>query len=492
MKNEILRKISVAMCRAASLEGPIPTTACSKPFCTMESAVVQIKPESVGYAEIEYFLAGAANIYDANECDEPFIAREAMPYRTRLLVRHPADMSEFSGRVYVDILNATMGYDIEDLWHRVYKWLTRNGHGYVGITSKPVCAMSLKEFDYERYKSLNWSNGEDVPRPVAARYGSVPGTEEGLAWDMLGQLASLIRSGKDDNCFDGVPVRRVYLTGQSQSAAYLNTFVHYFGAAASLDGPLFDGYMNIAGAQIKRRIRQDRNIKPLHFLTGDLRPIDTPFITIAAEGDARLFKEYFGADITTVKTYNSDVPGDKRRHYDIAGAPHTDTRCPMLSSRGELEKMGRPFDGDVWTFEGFNDFPAGAYIAGLLDMLNEWVCDGKAPPVIEPFTAGGGTFIRDEHGNIRGGLRSPFLDVPIATYVASSPDYSGGVVGKTLFFTREKARALYGNTHEYIKKFSAYAERQAEEGWISRFDAEEMKEWAAAAGVRVFGERSGL
>jgi hypothetical protein len=282
------------------------------------------------------------------------------------------------------------------------------------------------------------------------------------------------------------------LTGQSQSAAYLNTFVHYFGAAASLDGPLFDGYMNIAGAQIKRRIRQDRNIKPLHFITGSLRPIDAPFITIAAEGDARLFKEYFGADITTVKTYNSDVPGDKRRHYDIAGAPHTDTRCPMLSSRGELEKMGRPFDGDVWTFEGFNDFPTGGYIAGLLDMLHEWVCDGKAPPVVEPFAAGGGTFIRDEHGNIRGGLRSPFLDVPIAAYVASSPDYSGGVVGKTLFFTREKARTLYGNAHEYIKKFSAYAKRQAEEGWISRFDAEEMKEWAAAAGVSVFGECSGL
>ena len=123
-------------------------------------------------------------------------------------------------------------------------------------------------------------------------------------------------------------------------------------------------------------------------------------------------------------------------------------------------------------------------------MLHEWVCDRTSPPAAEPFVTDGGAFARDEHGNIRGGLRSPFLDVPIAAYIGSSPDYPGGVVGKILFFTREKARALYGNAHEYVKKFSSYADRQAEEGWISSFDAEEMKEWAAAAGVRVFGENS--
>ena len=49
-------------------------------------------------------------------------------------------------------------YDIEDLWHRIYLWCMEKGHAYVGITSKPVNVLSLKNFDYDRYGDLNWSN----------------------------------------------------------------------------------------------------------------------------------------------------------------------------------------------------------------------------------------------------------------------------------------------------------------------------------------------
>lgn len=144
-----------------SIEGPIKVTEKSHPFCAMEYSRTPLKLEEYGYLEEEYFLTGHANIYDTDETDEVVVFKQNLPYKTRILVRRPQDCRKYSGRVYVDIMNATQGYDIEDLWHRNYLWCMENGHAYVGITSKPVNVLALKNFDYDRYRTLNcrWKNG---------------------------------------------------------------------------------------------------------------------------------------------------------------------------------------------------------------------------------------------------------------------------------------------------------------------------------------------
>ena len=155
------------------VEGPITVTENSHPFCAMEYSREPLDLKQFDYLEEEYFLTGIANVYDTDEQDFPIVAKKGLPYKNRILVRRPRLKGKFSGRVYVDIMNATQGYDIEDLWHRNYLWCMEHGHAYVGITSKPVNVLSLKNFDYERYGQLDWSNGEVTPSPVPSKTATI-------------------------------------------------------------------------------------------------------------------------------------------------------------------------------------------------------------------------------------------------------------------------------------------------------------------------------
>jgi hypothetical protein len=307
---------------------------------------------------------------------------------------------------------------------------------------------------------------------------------------MLGQLASLLRSKNANNGFRGYPVEYIYLTGQSQSGAYLNTYIHYFDSflADSRGKKFFDGYMNIVGAQIRRRICQDDPIEPLRFYNGAIRPTGTPFISITSEGDVSLFRDHFQADILKNQIINSDLADNKVRHYDIAGTPHTDICCPLLPSSEELKKM-RCFIPESADSEAvdLNDIPTEFYIVGLLEKLHLWAARGIVPPAVEPFkhTADGSELLRDEHGNVLGGLRSPFLDVPIASYTGNTPRDSEGISGTITYFSVKKMKRLYGSFDAYLEKFTRYAYGQIEEGWVTEKDGKKMIQWASGARRRL-------
>jgi hypothetical protein len=464
-----------------SVEGPVPVTEESHPFCAMRFARMPTDPSTYNFEELEYFLIGTVNIYGVDAEDRPVIKKTGVPYKNRILVRRPKDIAKFSGRVYVDIMNATQGYDIEDLWHRCWEWCVQNNHGYVGITSKPVNVASLKSFDYPRYWSLNWADGGNVPQPAVLRYATIPGTEEGMVWDMISQTGSLIRRGGKLNCFDGAHVDYVYLTGQSQSGAYLNTYIHYFDALLpdAQEKKIFDGYLNIVGAELRRSICQDVDIKPLTFFPGPQRPSRRPFISITSEGDVPLFQKFFNVLPLSGGIKNSDTSENKRRHYELAGAPHTDTNCPLLSSFEEVEKTGRkPPPRDILV--KMSDFPAEYYIAGLLEKLHIWAEKGIAPEISAAFErcGDGRELLRDEHGNVRGGLRSPFVDVPAASYTGCHPDDPEGISGKIEYFSRAKFKSLYGSFSAYLGYFSEYAKKQCAEGWITESSVQKMIDWA--------------
>jgi hypothetical protein len=62
---------------------------------------------------------------------------------------------------------------------------------------------SLKRFDAERYAPINWSNPmpeREQPKPTGARMlRFLPQFESGLFWDMLIDLADLLRSDCSEN-----------------------------------------------------------------------------------------------------------------------------------------------------------------------------------------------------------------------------------------------------------------------------------------------------
>ncbi len=466
-----------------SIEGPIKVTEKSHPFCAMEYSRTPLKLEEYGYLEEEYFLTGHANIYDTDETDEVVVFKQNLPYKTRILVRRPQDCRKYSGRVYVDIMNATQGYDIEDLWHRNYLWCMENGHAYVGITSKPVNVLALKNFDYDRYRTLNWSNGEMVPAPVVSKTATIPGTEEGLVWDMLGQLGNLLRE-KENNCLGGYPVKYIYLAGQSQSGAYLNTFVHYFDKYTQKENGqrIFDGYLNIVGALVQRSIRQEDTIGPLRLSVRNMRPCETPYICMSSEADLYLFNLFLEGNLFKVKIENSDTEKNKCRYYEIPGSPHTDIVCPVLTAVSEIEQMdGKLPNLDPKLLEHINDMHVEYYICGLLEKLHIWASQKIAPEVYEPMERTEEDLVRDAFGNAKGGLRTSYVEVPIATYVASNPDDPEGICGTMEYFTESTVKQLYGSEEGYLSKFKEYTLKQQEEGWISKTDAEKMIIWSREA-----------
>lgn len=467
------------------VEGPIEVTPDSYPFCAMNHSRVPLDVADYGYLEEEYFLSGKANVYDVDANDNLVIKKAALPYKNRILVRRPVKPEKFSGRVYVDILNATQCYDIEDLWHRTYLWCMEHGHAYVGVTSKPVCVQSLKNFNYYRYRDLDWSGAQKVPNPTLSRSATIPGTEEGLIWDILSQTAMVLRYGGSHNCLGGYQPKYIYLTGQSQSGAYLNTYISYFNPY--LDGPdgthLFDGYMNIVGALVQRSLCQTDDVGPLRLCQRHMHACSTPYICLSSEADFIVFKHFLpNVNLLDIQIENSDTPQNKCRYYEIAGAPHTDILCPVLTDIADIEKTGRSLPNlSQKLISDINDFPLEMYVCGLLEKLHQWAVYGIAPKVVSPLERENGTLRRDSFGNALGGLRTPFLDVPIATYIASNPDDPEGICGKMIYFTLAQVEKLYGTPDHYIELFEHAVRTQVDDGWISETDGRRMCEWSLRA-----------
>ena len=92
-------------------------------------------------------------------------------------------------------------------------------------------------------------------------------------------------------------------------------------------------------------------------------------------------------------------------------------------------------------------------------------------------------FETDEHGNVRGGVRTPHVDVPIA--VLSGLGNSGAplahLCGTTTTFTAEPVAAHYSSRAEYVDRFAAATQRAVSAGHLLPADAPEINALANVA-----------
>lgn len=466
--------------RLPNVEGPIPVTNDSHPFSSSAYAREPIHLEEYGYVEEEYFLSGNAHVYEGY--DSLKIKHENIPYKTRILVRKPSS-NKFSGRVFVDIYNASNGYDIEDVWRRSYQYYLENGHIYIGITSKPINVLSLKNFDYERYHTLNWTAKESAPMPSTVDHSmSIPGTEEGLIWDMISQLGNLVRS-KQAPFLKSYQIENVYLTGQSQSGMYINTYVYFFHSYLT---HIFDGYLNIVGAGVMRDLNQYENMGKQFSARKQLIPknLQTPFILLSSHGDINLF-DSFGDRSDVLREMKKE--NKKIRHYELTSSPHTDPASPLIPDNTEIVKtknLPKILDGE-YEYE-VNSIQLSYYVNSVSEYLHSWAVKGIEPPTnLEIERDEDGVPIKDEHGNGVGGLRNPYIDVPIASYhpnALANPNQInqavGNVNGSMNYFDSEKLGALYKNEEDYLKQFETNVSEQVKAGWLLESDAKRMILWS--------------
>jgi hypothetical protein len=89
----------------------------------------------------------------------------------------------------------------------------------------------------------------------------------------------------------------------------------------------------------------------------------------------------------------------------------------------------------------------------------------------------------DQYGNAVGGVRTPWLDVPIATYYPSSTPASCSLQGHRMPFTSEQLAALYPDHGYYVRPFIAETDRLVHERWLTPADADAAINTAANSSV---------
>jgi hypothetical protein len=471
-----------------TVTGPIPVTAISRPFNPSGGTDF----ESLGYVEEEYFISGKANEYVLVAPDDTSslaveIRTPDLPYTTRMLVRRPATPKDFSGNVIVEWLNPSAGYDLATGWSCFHQHMMRNGDIWVGITCRGVTVDALKKFNSARYKTLSFEK------------------ERAQAWDIFTQVGTLLRSKDKSNPLRKFKVEYVYGHGYSQTGAMMITYINFFHPNAKLGNgePIYDGFLP-AAAGGPLYINDDLLTSPSDLGIGGfestdprrvIQPSGVPVVHMLTETEIAIPSPDFSGLPT--RRPDSNTAPDLFRRYEIAGGCHFNLYGSAWgpSPYDQAKILG---DACPWCCNGtISDIPEHFMFDGCLANLEQWVREGTLPPKADRIQVDNGIIVRDDFGNAEGGLRSPYVDVPIKTYkpmsipcpacepVALCAPCSAWcvILGNMAPFDEAQLKQLYGNHDGYVSKFNAAADKMFTDGFVTEADLELMKSEAAESDV---------
>jgi hypothetical protein len=490
--------------------GPLPVSATSYPFGAADHTLVPEDLSKVGYVEEEYLVSGKANVYTWPAPGPAVVRTPDAPYTTRILVRRPARASRFSGNVVVEMLNPSNQFDLNIGWAMAHRQMVRNGDAWVGITDKPIDVLALKRFDPVRYASLSFANplALDDPRncqnpvtsvdPPSARSRS---TEDGLAWDIYSQVGALVRSRDRANPLayrdghrhwrgghdrHGAAVQHVYGFGYSQTGGDL---YDYINAIHPLDvarngHPIYDGYIvAVAGGAFVGIVPINQCEPPPG--VGDPRlqfsNVGVPIIHVMSQSDY-----LFGI---AARRPDSDAPADRFRHYEMAGAAHaTPDELYFSAAPADIVKAGVPVPPMSCNEGPRSRFPSRIFFDAILRNLDLWVRYGIRPPHADPIatqtTGTTTTGVVDQFGNVVGGLRSPYLDVPTSTWFGNSTGVSFCIIaGHEVPFDAARLQQLYPSHGAYVHAVVRDTARLVAGRYITGYDGLDLIREAAQADV---------
>src|SRR2546422_9369624 len=115
-----------------------------------------------GYVEEEFFIQGSANRYNTPAQTTATIIDADHPFKTRMVVRRPADMKRFNGTVLVEWYNVTNGFDADNTWFFAWEQMLRAGYAWVGVSAQQVGVTALKKFSSARYGTIDLNQGGTV------------------------------------------------------------------------------------------------------------------------------------------------------------------------------------------------------------------------------------------------------------------------------------------------------------------------------------------
>jgi hypothetical protein len=394
-----------------------------------------------GYEQQEFFLTGTARAYDpvgplASDGRWSVAPGTTAAYRTRIIVRRPIDPAQFNGTVVVEWLNVTAGFDTSPDWSFEHTELVRKGFAWVGVSAQFVGVEGtggifpgLKHFDPDRYSSLTH-----------------PG--DAYSYDIYSQAGQALRHPKGLDPLAGLDVDHLIADGESQSASRMTTYVD----AISPTVRVYDAFLihsRASGAPGFTSTNPGPAMPNPSFIRTD---ISTPVLVVESENDVL-----------------RNLParqGDSKRYrlWEIAGTSHADAYS-----------LGPAAIAFLGCDKPVNRGPQHYVMHTAVRRLWKWMRHPGSPPPSSPSISIGpdGQVVRDRFGNAVGGIRTPQLDVPVATLsgFGNTPAGFCGLFGTTEAFTPEQLVGIYGTKTNYQYAFIVATAHMLDTRFLLREDA---------------------
>ena len=473
--------------------GPIPVTATSTPLMASNKLQTLVDLPKAGYVEEEFFVTGRASIYDWAADGGVTVKTPNAPYTTRIMLRRPSDPRRFSGNVIVEVPNSARRYDFNFIWGVSHDHFMENGDVFVVLTLAQGNLEGLKAYDATRYAPLSLANPTPEEACAVGRAGAPPATapgEEGLAYDILAQVGALLKAARAGGPLAGFTVQRLYLTAYD---GILPTYIAAVHSRVKLatGRPIYDGYV-LNRHPALTRLRRCGAAPAASDPRQVVRNLDVPLIRIIGQTDV----------IAThaQRREDSDAPGDRYRLYEISGGAHADAFFyPYVPTVADLRKIGSnfpllaswPFVNQCEPEQTMAKVPInGVATDAAFANLTRWIKDGVAPPKAERIAIeNAGTpqarITLDRFGNAVGGYRTPYLEVPIATYqVSSKGETFCPEIGRVDAFDWARLNTLHGTPQNYATKVAQSVDRLVKERFLTESDGKKIKAESTAVPVR--------
>ncbi|WP_017558786.1 alpha/beta hydrolase domain-containing protein [Nocardiopsis baichengensis] len=365
------------------VDGPLPG---SPPGDPVSDDIAETYPffsttedlERYGYVEEEYLLSGEASLFDGGR------AVSEHPYRTRVVVRRPADGAG-SGTALMEWQNVTAGYDLDALWGPSAEHIMRSGHTWVGVSAQHVGVSHLTGWSPARYGDLDVTDGGEVG-------------DDQLSYDVFSQAAQGLKAGL---LTGGQGPDRVLAIGASQSAGRMTD---YYERVLPAIEPVIDGYGFMVG-------------------TAPETERSEPVFQVLSETDVLLA----GGD--------GGDGGDRVnfRSWQVAGTAHS----PWHGHRAREEAGDRDLGG-VPQYDcaspPYSRIPLYQVMNAAYEHLDSWAVGGSPPPEADPIErTSSGRVARDEDGMALGGIRTSQVDVPTAVSTGVNAPADGDPGGDDAF-----------------------------------------------------------